>query len=167
MQRCICLKQMIRRVCVYKKFAVSSHKHFFSFLFCLFWNTFNFTGDDKALSVWIFPTATSPLGGCYRWETRVVLSSRQKPVRDVQVGLFTVRWARIIWRKNRGSPITPIIIFHFISNEKKKKLFHGLGRMLTVACTFSSANENYSAFGNKSVAHGLPFFWYKKNVQIR
>ena len=48
-----------------------------------------------------------------------------------------------------------------------EKLFNGLGRMLTVACTFSSANENYSAFGNKSVAHGLPFFDIKKNVQIR
>ena len=36
MQGCICLKQMIRRVCVYKKFAVSSHKHFFSFLFVFF-----------------------------------------------------------------------------------------------------------------------------------
>merc|ERR1711973_689878 len=91
--------------------------------FCLLWNTFNFTGDDKALSVWIFPTATSPLGGRYRWETRVVLSSRQKPVRDVQVGFFTVRWARIVWRnKNRGSPITPIVIFRLISNDKKKKI---------------------------------------------
>ena len=142
MQGCICMKQMIRLVYVYKNF--QSHLINTSLVSSVFFrNTFNFTGDDKALCLdlpndilaiwWVLPVGdtccsfitTKTCLGCPGWT-------------------FYCPMGRHNLEKNRGSPITHY--FSFTSNEKTFILCILWLRKNAHPCSYYSANQNCSAF---------------------